>query len=422
MLALETPARDTSPQNGAGLCVACGLCLPHCPTYRIALSEAESPRGRIALMRGLATGELAPDRGLTDHLDHCLGCRACERICPSAVPYGQLIDTARAQLAGNRRRRPARSALRAITLFALVHRRARRLLGLLLRLHVATGLQKLLRARWLPGRGALARIDATLDRPPRTARWNEVYPSTGPTPRGQLALFTGCATDLFEGEVLADGVRVLNRLGYTVHVPPTQTCCGALHWHGGRRAQAGRLMSANVTAFDDPRCEAIVSCASGCSAMLAEYGRCLPGGEVLATRTRDISRFLDTREWPSSMKIRPLAARIAVHDACLLRNALRGEQAPYRLLRRIPGATVVPLADNHICCGAGGTHFLDHPEIANALRAEKIRHVRALAPDFLVTTNTGCALHLRAGLRDAGLNIEVLHPVTLLARQLEAST
>jgi glycolate oxidase iron-sulfur subunit len=231
-----------------------------------------------------------------------------------------------------------------------------------------------------------------------------------------VALFTGCATDLVERQTITSAILVLNQLGYDVHIPAGQTCCGALHRQRGDGKKARDLMDRNLAVFADLRFAAVLSLASGCSARLCEYGS---GKDAPATVAfRDITTFLAGAEWPAGLTPQPLPRRIAVHDACLQRNVLREEQATYRLLARIPEADIIPLPENSLCCGAGGGYFLDHPETARTLRAPKVAHAKALAPDMLVTTNTGCAIHLRAGLGESGLDIEVLHPVALLARQL----
>ncbi len=406
-LPAPTPA---FPQTEAGLCVACGLCLPHCPTYRKTRDEAESPRGRISLMRALASGALVPDEKLIGHLDSCLACRACERVCPSQVPYGELIDAARAD--GGRPRR----GLGAIGL--LTYPRLRRFAGFWLRAYQRSGLQRLVRASRMLGKGRLATLEAALPDAISATALQPRYPARGAS-RGTVALFTGCVTELLDRETLRAAIVVLNHVGYDVHVPPTQACCGALDWHHGRRDRALALMRQNLGAFHDSRYEVVVSCASGCSAMLAEYDRHVSGGEALSSRVKDITTFLASMAWPEAAALKPSSQRIAVHDGCLLRNALREERSPYRLLSRIPAATVFPLTDNHLCCGAAGSYFLDHPGMARQLRDDKLRHLKAAAPDVLATTNTGCALHLRAGVRAAGMNIEVVHPVVLMARQIE---
>ena len=132
----------------------------------------------------------------------------------------------------------------------------------------------------------------------------------------------------------------------------------------------------------------------------------------------DINRFLVETDWPQGLHLRPLAKTIAVHEPCSLRNVLRGQEHPYTLLRRIPQAQVVALAENQFCCGGAGVYMLTQPAMANQLRDDKLAHLQHLAPDLLATSNVGCALHMSAGMRARGMQVEVVHPVTLIARQL----
>lgn len=416
---LLSATRQSPLLKAADQCVMCGMCLPHCPTYQLTRDEAESPRGRIALIQGVASGRLPYSPPLAAHLDHCLVCRACEAVCPSGVRYGEIIDGARALLA--ERRPPAtfwqRLAWRGTG--ALVGNRRRLYRGArLLRLLQRSGLAGL--ARRLGG-GRLARLHALLPPLPRITPWREFYPPAG-APRGDVGLFLGCVTDVTERATLAAAVTLLTRLGYGVQVPRAQTCCGALHRHRGDLQTAQAYAQRNVAAFGDRPLAAVVSVASGCGATLAEYGR---GADGLAAPLHDISDFLALAPWPAELRCAPLPKRIAVHDPCSLSHVLRQHRAPYRLLARIPDIELVPLPDNGRCCGAAGSYILSEPAFADALRDEKIAALAAMRADILVTSNVGCALHLRAGIAAAGLNIAVMHPVELLARQLagaESST
>lgn len=402
---------------GAGRCVACGLCLPHCPTYRKTKSELESPRGRLSLMLGVARGELEPTRKLESHLSLCLTCRACETVCPAQVPFGDVMDAARAQLAAQGAYTVKhRALLHAVTM--LTRPAWFRFVGVGLWLYQRSGLQTLLRYSGVLRLLGLSQTDAIL---PSSLRWPTPfathYPAQG-TKRGAVALFLGCVARLTDAETLHDTIHVLTRLGYDVRVPPAQTCCGALHRHGGDATNAEALMRDNVAAFAGDDIEAVITSASGCAATLIEY----QGGDAVkkfAQRTIDINSFLQNIEWPAHVKLRPLARRVAVQDPCTLTNVLRTPGTPYDLLRRIPQIDVVPLPENKLCCGAAGAYLLEHKKMAQQLRDDKIAHLRRLAPDILVSANVGCAMHLAAGIRADGLPIEVVHPVTLIARQLD---
>jgi glycolate oxidase iron-sulfur subunit len=241
--------------------------------------------------------------------------------------------------------------------------------------------------------------------------WEAVYPARGKV-RGEVGLFLGCVAREADVETLTASIFVLNRLGYTVQVPPRQGCCGAMHEGLGEPEKARVFEERNFHAFAEVNVEAVISTASGCGTALKSYP------QDFAARVRDISEFLSEAGGWEEAGILPLAEKIAVHEPCLMRNVLHCQGKPYDLLRRVPGATVVPLTGNDQCCGAAGTYFLAQPEMAARLLADKIETVKASGARVLASSNIGCAMHLAAGLKAAGIEIEVVHPITLLARQM----
>ena len=408
-------------------CVKCGLCLPHCPTYGKTQDEGESPRGRIALIEGLANGRLTLTPRLEAHLDSCLACRACENVCPSGVQYGAIIDAGRALVAVQRAPRVHEKLLNM-----LINRKPLLQVGTrLLRFYQRSGLRRVVRGSGLLKLVRpiinLARLDALL--PPLVAvhTLQEYYPPLGTDKRGDVALFTGCIASVMDTTTLNSAIRLLTACGYGVHVPQTQGCCGALHLHSGAPQQARALAIQNFEAFIGSKAglkiDTIISTASGCGAQLVEYSKMDDDTgrlKIFSEKVRDISEFLASISWPTHITFRPLNARVAVHDSCSLRHVLHQHAHPYTLLGKIPGINLVPLPGNAQCCGAAGAYMITQPVLADALRNDKLAALKSSNAELLVTSNMGCALHIAAGLREAGQEIEVIHPITLLARQLQA--
>lgn len=393
------------PMELADRCVKCGLCLPHCPTYAVGQVEGESPRGRIALLQGVASGRLEPGPALLRHLDRCLGCRACESACPAKVPYGDLLDAGRAMLA-ERGVRPPRTtiALRALLTRPRV-------------LRAATGIAQLpgmaalaRRAGGLAGRAAeLLPVDA---RPPSALREDGAARSAQPV-RGEALLFSGCVSGALDGRTLGDVRHALTAAGWRVRVPRAQGCCGAMHLHGGDPERAAELAHANVAAFpgDGP----VVACASGCSATLLEYARLAGGpGAQLAARVREPAELLAE----SGLAPGPGPWReVVLHIPCTQRNVTGTATATRRMLASVPGLRVRELPAG--CCGAAGEHLLREPALADMLLAPLLATLAADPPGALLTANIGCALHFAAGLRRARLDLPVLHPVSAFAAALQ---
>jgi glycolate oxidase iron-sulfur subunit len=226
-----------------------------------------------------------------------------------------------------------------------------------------------------------------------------------------VALFTGCLGRQLDARAQRAALELLLRLGFEVSVPEQACCCGALHRHDGFAAEAQRQLETSSRLFDRAQYDAVLTLASACSGELQQSPRVGP-------RTRDITRFLAELEWPDGLPLQPLRQQVLIHVPCSQRNLLGDPEAAFDLLGRIPGLTLAPLPDNNFCCGGAGAYLLREPRLSQALLDDKVRHLRKLAPTLLITSNTGCALQLAAGIRSAGLATEVCHPVELIARQL----
>lgn len=400
-------------------CVMCGLCLPHCPTYTLSQNEAQSPRGRISLIQALARGQLAAEPALIRHLDSCLNCRACETMCPSKVSYGRIIDK-------GQRLVHAQKSVRT----PLVQRLARsvltskssgiKLLQAGLRFYQLSGLQGLLRRSRVLGKGKLAAADGLLPKLQKLTAYPEYIAPSG-TERGRVALFVGCTGPSMDSATIESTIKLLGACGYGIHIPRTQGCCGALHHHAGEAERFEGYAKINLQAFAELEAkveiEAIVFIATGCGTMLKEYGQWLEGASAISTQAVEICDFLDRVEWPLQLEVAALPEKVLVHEPCSQRFAT-DNHASSPLLQRIPDIRLEALADNKSCCGAGGDVMLTNPAMANSLRQPKLDALAANGAATLVSTNIGCALHLAAGIREAGLKVEVIHPVTLLARLL----
>lgn len=385
----------------ADQCVKCGYCLPACPTYLKTRNEADSPRGRIALIQGWVSGELQMSPALARHLDGCLTCRACETACPSLVAYGRLADGTKARRVTLRsawRRALARQALQGLS-SATLNRRLAQLAGA----YVSSGLARFaqgLRAARLPLARSYHRLAIAMA---ESARRQIARTPADP----DFDLFVGCMGSSTQGAAIEAAIAVCQRLGLKARIPAEPDCCGAILRHNGFPEEALRHREASARLHEH---RPLVGIASACIAELREQ----PG----LSETREICAFIAEQPWPSALTLKPLVRRVLVHEPCSHRNLLGGTQAVYRLLERIPGLDVSPMPGNEHCCGAAGTYLLQQPKMSGALLEDKLRPLRELRPHVVVTTNPGCALHLLGGIREAGLAIEVCHPVELIARQL----
>jgi glycolate oxidase iron-sulfur subunit len=400
-------------QAGIDTCVHCGFCLPACPTYVNLEDENDSPRGRILLMRSLLEGTLAPDdESVNEHLDRCLGCRGCETACPSGVPYGHLLEAARATLAEAGRR-----PLVARLVLAVFGRKP--LLRLALtggRLLRATRLPALLSR--LPGRAgfAMAMLDAT--RPALGGRVATGANGRDTATRGTVAVLDGCVMEGLLGATNAATRRTLARNGYALVEAAGQRCCGALHAHAGDLGAARRLARANIAAFERSGAEAIAVNAAGCGAMMKEYGHLLRDdpawagrAERVAARVRDVSELLVAA---GPVPGGPLPLTVTYDAPCHLLHAQRVVAPPLAVLGAIPGLRLVPLVDADMCCGAAGIYNLVEPETSDAVLRPKLAEIERTGADWVATGNPGCLMQIGAGLRRAGIGAKVVHPVELL--------
>ena len=396
---------------GIDACVHCGFCLQACPTYLTLEDENDSPRGRIVLMRSLLEGTLAPtNESIETHIGQCLGCRACETVCPSGVPYGSLLEATRATLAEHR---PIPFVARMILAvferpwsmkLAMLGGRITRALG------IATLLAK------LPGR--LGFSMAMLSSTSRGQRTEDREQKTESGARGSVALLTGCVMEGLFADINRATERVLSANDYRLTDAPSQRCCGALHAHAGDANAAKKLARANIAAFEDPAIEVVCVNAAGCGAMMKEYAHLLhddPEWSARATtvsaKIRDVSELLSAA---GPVHGGPVETRVAYDAPCHLMHAQRITRQPMDVMRAIPGLELVPLTESDVCCGSAGIYNLVEPDVSNIVLDRKLAHIAAANPDVVATGNPGCMMQIGAGLVRAGSKVRTVHPVELL--------
>lgn len=393
----------------ADLCVKCGLCLQYCPTYRETHNENESPRGRIALIQGWALGELVANEKLLSHIDNCLLCRNCERVCPAGVTYGRLVDHFRSKTRAKSPFSLPSAALKQVA----QNKRLRSWAQKAVRSYQRGNRQKILRRLGLPKLMGFGEIDRLLPVSNGFETFSEPFVQGFGDVKGSVALFKGCMGTLLDSETVAAAVRCLTIAGYNVVLPEEQTCCGALAQHEGDIENARRLAERNCRAFADYDVDAVVTIASGCGSLLKEYEN-----RRFAEKVVDISHFLNRSEIDFTERLQPLDTSVCLHTPCTLTNVMREEQGAVKLLQQIPGLTLSLLPESLLCCGSAGSYLLNHPVMAKALAAHVVESLKTEKVEYLATSNIGCALHLAATAREKGIAVEVVHPVVLLARQL----
>ena len=384
----STPFHPTSSELEA--CVQCGLCLPACPTFRLTGNEAASPRGRLTAMSGVASGTLRIDAGFAEVIDSCLGCRACEPVCPGLVPYGRALEGARTEIAESLQS-PGRRLKRLLVARVLMRRGA---------------------VSWLAGVGRpLARL---MSGAPRRLLEGARRPSgDSPRPGGHwgagtetIGLLTGCVQGALFGGVNRAAIQLLVAAGYRVEAPSDQQCCGALAAHDGQGGLAVRRAEANTAAFAG--CDHVTATAAGCSAHLKAYSDWAGSGDQVAARARDITELVASAiEAGRLPRLAATGRRIAIQDPCHLRHA-QGVQAQPRLILEAGGYEVVEIDPDGLCCGAAGTYSMFQSRMAAQLGELKKSEVEASGVTEVASANPGCEMQLRGFL---GSSYRIAHPV-----------
>ncbi|MBI2678616.1 MAG: (Fe-S)-binding protein [Candidatus Koribacter versatilis] len=405
-------------------CVHCGLCLQQCPTYRVLGTEMESPRGRIYQVMLADEGRLPIGDAFVTHIDRCLGCLACQTACPSGVPYGHIVERARAQIEQRYHRPWLASWVRHFVYAGLLGdykklaRWARRL-----RWYQHSWLARAVRASGLLKLFGLAPMEALAPQVSQAFSFEDfgaMFPARGER-RGRVALLAGCVGSVAFDPLNRATIRVLQANGLEVIMPEGQGCCGALHAHAGRREEARTLARNNIRAFEQWSCDAIVTNAAGCGSAMKDYVDLLAGSsedsETAASAQEFVKKVRDVTEYLAELGVRPpahpLALRATYQDPCHLAHAQRIRSAPRELLRAA-GVELVEMQHPDYCCGSAGVYNVVEVELAGQILEEKMDDVAATSVNLLVTANTGCMLQLRSGVARRGLPMQVKHVIEVL--------
>ena len=408
-------------------CMHCGLCLPTCPTYDATKIERHSPRGRISLMRAIADGRLDATKTFADEMYFCLGCLACMTACPAGVNYAELFEHARAEAeASGVLKSPKRNFIRAFAIrWLFMDLSHLRLVGRVLRIYQQLGLQALVRGsgvlKLLPKR--LQELEGiTPDIQPKFSAEliAPVTPAVG-AKKYRVAMLIGCAQDLIFSDINRDTVEVLARNGCEVITPPKQLCCGSLHAHNGEWEMAQQLARKQLEQFPPDQFDAIITNAGGCGSHLKHYHKLLADDPVY--RDRAVlwdKKVKDIHEWLVEIGIQPPANHapaqvVTYHESCHLAHGQKITAQPRQLLGLIPNLKLVELPESLWCCGSAGIYNIVQPEMAGQLLDRKLKHIKSTGVSIVANGNPGCLLQLINGAKQQGLNLRVVHPVTLLA-------
>lgn len=376
--------------QAADQCVMCGMCLPYCPTYQVSQHEAESPRGRISLIKALAENKLTTSKALDEHIQSCTGCLQCQQICPAKVDYQVIIDQGRNLYRS--KQNFTRRWLQTLSVATATHQWG----------HTAARLTSHT-IKWLPVANRHVRLLQQVSRENNYQLPAQQYTS-------EVNIFPGCTGNLLDQQTLNSLIELLAAINVKAILPNTIMCCGALSQHSGQLNKAELTIYKLKQYLSAQSSNILLSIASGCGRQLGER---LSNSSI---KHFDAIQWLSLQDNIKKLKFSSLKKRVLVHQPCTL--SASNQQHADELLKQIPSIELIRFDDNLNCCGAGGMQLTTPQQSNLRLLDSKIDTIRTVQPDLVVSANIGCALNFQLGLEEIGLDIEVVHPLTLLARQL----
>lgn len=409
-------------------CMRCGFCLPSCPTYIVSgYKESQSPRGRIALMKAVYDGVLQPDDEFEKSLNLCLGCRACEPVCPSGVNYGHLLEEARDIINQNKKHSLPVRAVRNVVFKQLFPKKSNLInITSLVGFYQKSGLQKAARKigfmKLFPDH--LREMEKILpDVPERKTlkQRSEYFPPKGEK-KATVAFFSGCLMDTLFLETNHATIQLLQKAGCEIVIPKTQACCGALHGHSGEKELAKELAKQNVEAFGKNEVDYIITNAGGCGAFLIEYDHLLKDdpqwserAEQFVAKIKDITSILYELDFHKQFRLSLPEQVVTYQDSCHLRNVMKTSKAPRELLRSIKGVTFTEMENADSCCGSAGIYNIVEPKTSMEILDQKMEKMKKTKATTIVTANPGCFMQMKLGIEREGLkDVKAVHIVDLL--------
>lgn len=383
----ELEAFDLS--KAADQCVLCGMCLPHCPTYKVSQHEAESPRGRISLIKAFAEGNLEASDSLETHIQSCTGCLTCQNICPAKVDYQNILDAGKTMY-----RREQSFISRMLQRFSIqiaTHHWGHTLISL--SSHFTKVLPK----------NRYTQLLHRVDKKKIANKASEHYSTS-------VNVFTGCTGNVFDSQTLNSLIKLLNMINVEAKLADNIQCCGALSQHSGLPKQAEQYLSELKSHLAKQTTGILLSFATGCGRQLNEH---LSNGTI---QHFDAMQWLHSQQSFKQLVFSSTSQTILVHTPCTVNTS--EQEIIYDILKRIPNIELIEFNDQLSCCGAGGMQLTSPEQSNQQLLKEKLSTIEKIQPDVIVSPNIGCSLNFKLGLDNTNLDIEVIHPLTLLARQL----
>ncbi|MHB1686171.1 MAG: (Fe-S)-binding protein [Ignavibacteriaceae bacterium] len=413
-------------------CMHCGMCLATCPTYELTKHERSSPRGRIRMVKAVARGEMEISQIFADEMNFCLDCQACETACPAGVKYGQIVEAARVIVEESGYGKFLNRALKNLTLKIIIPNKiilktAARVLGF----YQKSGLQNLLHKSGVFKMFAPKLAEIDLLAPEVSSKFSDSYLeekilSSSPA-KYKTAFLTGCLMNVMFEDINKDTVDVLAALNCDIYIPKDQVCCGSLNKHNGDFETAKSLAKKNIDAFGKCDYDFLILNSSGCGAFMKEYGYLLENdseysdkAKIFSSKVRDIMEFLS--EINIDDKLNQLNESVTYHDACHLVHTQKIFTQPRKVLQSIPGVALKNLEESTWCCGSAGIYNITHYDDSMKLLARKMENIKETGAKIVLTGNPGCISQLRYGAKKFDVDIEVMHPVSIVKRSMSAKS